>query len=160
MKQQQFFYSKWDALYPFIYFAFMFLVQLLNKRFWVASRFSDPWIIASLAFVLVMLTHSFVKYFIPMLLGKTFLELDDEKLFIRPKNKVIYWADVEQITFADISSRAILKLYDKKKIRIYLKRIKGEDDFIYKTILEYYNAANHSTAGNDGKASPNAPVVV
>lgn len=160
MKQQQFFYSKWDALYPFIYFAFMFWLQSFNKRFWVASRFSDPWIIGCLAFVLAMLIHSLVKYIIPMLLGKTFLELDDNKIFIRPKNKVIYWANVEQITFADIPSRVILKLYDKKKVRIYVKRIKGDDDFIYKTILEYYNAAKHNTTGKDEKVGPDVPVAV
>ena len=159
MEQQRFFYSRWYTLYPFVYSAFFWGILSLNKRFWIINPFSDPWTIVPVVLASGILIYTLVKYTIPMLCGKTFLELDSEKIYVRPKDKLVYWTDIEKITTGDLPEKIILKLYNKKKIRIYVRNVRGNDDSIYKTILAYHQEATHPASGGDGKLSTDAPVV-
>ena len=153
MKQKQFFYSKWYAWCPFIYFAFLAWLQSLNKHFWTTKRFSEPFIIICFAVVLCTLIYTVVRYTIPMLRGKTFLELDSEKIFMRPKNKLVYWTDVEKITFSDFPESIILKLYNQKKVRINVRHVKGDNGFIYNTIFSYHKEAAKRTGDKGDKST-------
>lgn len=86
-----------------------------------------------------------------MFQGKTFLEMDSEKIYVRPKNKVVYWADVEKIIYGDFPDKVILKLYNKEKIRIYIQNIKGDNEFIYKTVIACHKKATQPVT-HDGES--------
>jgi hypothetical protein len=94
-----------------------------------------------------------------MLQGKTFLELDSEKIYVRPKNMVVYWTDVEKIVLGDFPEKVILQLYNKKKIRIYIRKVRGDNELIYKTIIAWHKKATNPAAYDDENLDQDGSVI-
>jgi hypothetical protein len=76
-----------------------------------------------------------------MLCRKATIELDNEKMTIRIKRKIIYWNDIKGITFNDLFNIAVVKLNNKKKVMIYPNCVRGDNEDIYENILSYYKQA-------------------
>jgi hypothetical protein len=74
--------------------------------------------------------------------GETILELDKEKLQYFPRNKVIYWKEVEDIDnvvgakSGSMSIRFLMK--DGVRQRISTKYIAGNDQTLYDTIRTFF----------------------
>ncbi|MEO6851323.1 MAG: hypothetical protein ABI166_11855 [Mucilaginibacter sp.] len=143
MDPEKFYYSKWTAWYPFGYIAIVRLQYYYNtklrgpgyKHVWT------DWDIAFLGVFLLFIIHHTIKYLLPMLKGEIFMAIDNDKIDVRYKRKVIYWSDVEEITFSELPISVVLKLYTKKTVRIYLNGVKGDNESIYETIKTQYKRA-------------------
>jgi hypothetical protein len=148
MNPEKFYYSKWSAWGPLVYMTILFLNDYYNHKKLGRPFFSPPWQIVVLVIVALYLIYHCYAVLLPMLRRKTFMELDNEKMDVRHKNKTIYWCDIREITTGFFYNCLVIKLKNKKKIRIYLNNVKGDDDLIYRTILSYYKLATDSKETN------------
>jgi len=105
----------------------------------------NPWdpIVFFIVLLVGLLIYTCVRFLVPLLQGKTILELDKEKLHYAAKNRIIYWKAVERIDYVvgaqtgNWSIRFIMKdgTPDQKVSTLY---IAGKDKAIYETIMAYF----------------------
>ncbi|HTE01475.1 MAG TPA: hypothetical protein VK668_19445 [Mucilaginibacter sp.] len=147
MPPKKFLYSVWYSLRPALYVAVFGPLSYFNHQRSVKLgsdlRYFSPWTwygTVLIIFALYIIYDCF-KFLLPMLRGKAVIELDNEKIDFRHKNKLIYWNDVEKITYGELLDAVVFKLNNGKKVRIYLNCVKGDNAEIYQTILSYYKQA-------------------
>lgn len=97
---------------------------------------------AALGFIMAGLTAYLCKtYFIPLVKEDIALEMDEIKLEYFITNKIIYWKDVQDITYKDIYSggRAIyFAMKDGSKIRISTRYVECDDVVTYDIIRTFF----------------------
>jgi hypothetical protein len=90
-----------------------------------------------------LLVYTCYKFLLPLLQGKTILELDKDKLQYAAKNRVIRWKDIARMDYnigsqtGNWAIRFIMKdgSPDQKVSTLY---IAGKDKAIYDTIADYF----------------------
>jgi hypothetical protein len=104
-----------------------------------------PWdpIVFFILSLVGLLIYTCVKFLVPLLQGKTILELDKEKLQYAAKNRIIYWKDVERMDYVVGAQTG------NWSVRFYMKDgspvqkvstlyIAGKDKAIYDTMMAYF----------------------
>lgn len=103
------------------------------------SVFLQALAVVILLFVVYRLYEVIFLHFLPLFQGKPALELDNEKLSYRVKNKTIYWDEIKQIKpspYGIFPVKLILK--SGKKVQVLENNIRGEEKDIYEDILAYF----------------------
>jgi hypothetical protein len=147
MPSDKFYYSKWFCWYPYIFIGVVGSMNYYNRVLLLRfhhGRLYEPWEIVYFVFIIFFLVYNFFRYFLPMLRGKVFVEVDSEKISYYQKNKTIYWRDVTGVKYGDLLNAVTLKLRNKKKVRIYLRCIKGDDNEVLKSFSTYFKEAGNS----------------
>lgn len=89
-----------------------------------------------------LIVYFFIKIILPLIQGKSALELDKEKLQYFIFNKTIYWKDVENIIYADRTNGSWLISFIMKDgsndIKIQTRYIAGKNKEIYNSILQCF----------------------
>jgi hypothetical protein len=96
-----------------------------------------PWEAALCVALAVMLIWHFIKYLLPMLQKSLYLELDEEKINFWHKHLIVYEQEIEKVTVGFFGNSVILKLKNKRKVRIYLNGIRGNNGDIAKAIFAF-----------------------
>ena len=138
MQSRKFFYSKWFAWGHTFNLTFP---AIIYRTHFNADRPFPAWEIAIFIVMILVLINQCYFYVLPVLRGKTFAEMDNEKIYLSAKNKTIYWSDVQRVIYGDLLSTATLKLKNGKKARINLNCIQGDNSDVYETILAYFQQA-------------------
>ena len=120
MNTEKFYYSKWNAWGSFVYVAVFGSIFYYNHTVTGRPLFLSQWEIAALVILALILIYRFFRVLLPMLRRKTFMELDDEKIDIKYKNKIVYWKDIKEITSANFFNGIIIKLKNTKNIKVNL----------------------------------------
>jgi hypothetical protein len=139
-------YGIWHALYPLVNTAICVMLLYYNHKREGRATFDEKflapqWFVAFLIILPFFIIYHCYKYLMPMLLMKSAIELDSEKINVRLKHKIVYWNDVKEITVNDLFNIAVIKLNNKKKVRIFLNCVRGNNYDVYETILSYYKRA-------------------
>lgn len=145
MPSDKFYYSKWNAWWPYGYTAgwvpmnYYNHLRLLDYHH---GRLFSNWDIGFWVLLALFLVYHFFRYLLPMLQKKPYLELDGDKINFLHKHRVIYEHEIKRISVGFTGNSLILKLKTKRKARIYLSCIRGDNGAIAQAILTHCNAEN------------------
>lgn len=143
MPTEKFYYSRWSAWYPFGNTAvFGWLIYYNHVHFPRFHKGIATWEIVFIAFVVLFLIWHLIRYLLPMLQKKPYLEIDAGKINFRHRHKIIYEGEIEGVRVGFWGNSLILKLKDKKKLRIYLNCMRGDNGDIAKAIVTFGKAEN------------------
>ncbi len=146
MNPEKFYYSKWFTWFPFVNtFGFVLLEYYDHSGiFRPGYNYFSPWNCAFEVFIILFLINHSIWYLIPALRRQTILEIDDEKLKFRIKNKIIYWDDVSKVNYGPVLDVVIIKLKNSKTTKIYLNCVKGDNELVYRAVLGHFKQATSS----------------
>jgi|SRR3569833_2879497 len=112
---------------------------LLSRVFRPSHTLPPFWLYVGI-FAIAIWTYRFFEqlmyYFIPFILGRTAFKLDSEGLSYR--SKTVGWQEIKEIKVSTMGTRLKLILNDRKKVRINLNIIKGNDAEIHRNLLTYF----------------------
>lgn len=124
----------------------MVVLMLLLFTNVVGSHSTGVWAVYGM-FVIVFVLMSallIVKRLIPAIQGKTALELNETCIIDYIRNITIDWKDVKEINLIRGRSSSLIRVDLKwvsdygSEITIPLRFVKGKDNDIYSTVLEYF----------------------
>jgi hypothetical protein len=142
METIKFKYSTYQTWFAVILLSSLICFCLYSLKTNNRGSVLDPMLLF-IAILAGLLIYTCYKFLLPLLQGKTILELDQEKLQYVAKNRVIHWKDIARMDYnigsqtGNWAIRFVMKdgSPDQKVSTLY---IAGKDKAIYDTIADYF----------------------
>jgi len=142
MENIKYSYSKGQTWFAFI--ILLALIIFCVYKIITDSPDDNIWepLVPFILFLGAVLGYVCFKFFFPLLRGETILQLNKENLQYFPRNRIIYWKDIESMDYvigAKSGSWAIrFAMKDGTRTRISTKYVAGNNQGIYDTIVEHF----------------------